>query len=470
MTAQDGAREEILIVGGGLVGSLASIYLQRRGFDVTIYERSPDMRQIAATADAGGRSINLVVASRGVRALQAVGLWDGARELSVPVTGRMVHSVNGELSYQPYGRDDSECNYSISRAGLNRFLITAAEERGVRFVFSRRLMDADLEAGRLEFSDESSSARETVTAANLVVGADGAASAVRGAFRGRPGFEESMELLEHGYKELTIPAADGGSSRIDGNVLHVWPRGDMMLMALPDLEGSFTVTLYLPQRGEESIDSLDTEPKVVELFEKQFPDAIPLIPDFARMFLQNPAGELGTVRCRPWHIDDDVFLIGDAAHAIVPFFGQGMNAGFEDCRILDEILDKHGHGDWSGALREYTDTRKPDADAIADMALENFVEMRDHVGDPKFLLRKQVEHALEEKLPLEYRSRYSMVMYGSHIPYGVARNVGEIQRGILDELCAGLQSASELDWDRARKLIHEKLTPYLEVCGAHLDY
>ena len=188
------------------------------------------------------------------------------------------------------------------------------------------------------------------------------------------------------------------------------------------------------------------------------------------MFLENPAGELGTVRCRPWHIDDRAFLIGDAAHAIVPFFGQGMNAGFEDCRILDEILDTHGRGDWKSALKEYTETRKGDADAIADMALENFVEMRDRVGDPKFLLRKQVEHALEDKLPLEYRSRYSMVMYGSHIPYSVAREAGEIQRAILEQLCAGLESVSELDWEAARRLIRERLKPYLDARDAHLDY
>jgi kynurenine 3-monooxygenase len=456
----------IAIVGGGLVGSLAAVYLARRGFDVTVYERFPDIR---AARDAGGRSINLVVAARGVRALERVGLKEGVLALTVPVLGRMVHAVDGELSYQPYGKDDSECNYSISRAELNRFLIDAAESRGVLYAFEHRLVAAELESGRLEFELSGAGERRSV-AAGCVLGADGAASAVRGALRGRPGFEDSMDLLEWGYKELTIPAGEGGAYRLAPDALHIWPRHRIMLMALPDRGGSFTVTLYLPHRGESSFAELDTEAEVERLFESQFRDAIPLIPGFAASFLSHPTGELGTVRCRPWHLRGRVALIGDAAHAIVPFFGQGMNAGFEDCRVLDELLDRHGTEGFERVFTEYTATRKPNADAIADMALDNFVEMRDRVADPAFLVRKQVEHRLEEELPREYRSRYSMVMYGAHIPYRAAQEIGEIQNGILDELCDGLVSASDLDLAKAKRLIRDKLAPYLESRRISLDY
>jgi len=456
----------IAIVGGGLVGSLEAVYLARRGFDVTVYERLPDIRAIR---DAGGRSINLVVASRGVRALEQVGLKDGVLALTMPVRGRMVHSVEGELSYQPYGRDASECNYSISRAELNRFLIDAAESCGVRYAFEHRLLAADLEAGKLELEIHGSGERGSV-AALRVLGADGAASAVRGALRGRPGFEESMDLLDWGYKELTIPPGDGDTYRLQPDALHIWPRGRIMLMALPDRGGSFTVTLYLPHRGESSFAEIDSEAKVEALFDAHFRDAIPLIPGFASSFLSNPTGELGTVRCRPWHLRARVALIGDAAHAIVPFFGQGMNAGFEDCRVLDELLDRHGAEGWERVFTEYTAARKPNADAIADMALDNFVEMRDRVADPAFLLRKQVEHRLEEELPREYRSRYSMVMYGAHIPYRAAQEIGEIQRGILDELCAPLASPADLDLGKAKRLIRDRLAPYLARRRVSLDY
>jgi kynurenine 3-monooxygenase len=329
---------------------------------------------------------------------------------------------------------------------------------------------ADLEAGRLEFADDSGEDRTTVDAPSVVLGADGAASAVRAALAKRADFEESVDLLDYGYKELTIPAGPGGSFPIEKHALHIWPRGRLMLMALPNRDGSFTVTLYLPHHGESSFESLDTGVRVVELFETQFPDAIPLIPDLTADFFANPTGHLGTVRCRPWHLENRVGLIGDAAHAIVPFFGQGMNAGFEDCRVLDGLLDEHGTGDWGRVLREYSAARKPNADAIAEMALENFIEMRDRVGDPRFRLRKEVEHLLEERLPAEYRSRYSMVMYGCRIPYRVAREAGVVQRAILDRLCDGLSSSAELDLDLARRLIAEELTPYLERRGVSLDY
>ncbi|MCP3980205.1 MAG: FAD-dependent monooxygenase [bacterium] len=449
--------QPVAVVGAGLVGSLLSIFLRERGFEVTTYERSEDIRNAGSGS---GRSINLVMTSRGIRALERVGLRPEAMRLTVPVTGRMLHGMRGELTFQPYGRDESECNYSISRRELNQFLIDRAEERGVEFRFDHALDGADLERGRLRFGD-----REVEAA--TVFGTDGAVSGVRAAMKGRAGFDESMELLEYGYKELLIPRDRG--ARIELNALHIWPRGRVMLMALPNLDGSFTVTLYLPYEGPSGFAELDDEAEVLSFFERQFPDAVALIPDLTREFFENPTGNLGTVRCLPWHVGGKAALVGDAAHAIVPFFGQGMNCGFEDCTELGRLIDADEHDDWGTLFAAYQSARKGNADAIADMALENFVEMRDRVGDAGFLLRKQVEHRLEVEMPQRFRSRYSMVMY-SHIPYRAARDAGRIEDEILDELCRSIDSAEALDLDAARALIERKLTPFLDANGINLNY
>jgi len=450
-------------VGAGLVGSLLSTYLTRRDMRVEVWERRHDPR--VSSVD-GGRSINLVLTSRGIEALRHVGLEEIVLRHTVAVTGRMMHAVDGTLTFQPYGRDDSECNHSISRSALNRLLIDAAEERGVRFHFGKRMTEADLRQGRLSFADDTNGKDETVET-DRVFGADGAYSAVRTTMQLLEGYHEAIEPLGHGYRELLIPAGENGSYRIEKHALHIWPRGHLMLMALPNLDGSFTATLYLPQEGSYGFRELNRPEKVMLLFERYFPDAIPLIPDLAQSFLANPAGHLGTVRCHPWHVEGRAVLIGDAAHAIVPFFGQGMNCGFEDCVVLDRLIDEHG--EWEAVFAAFTHERKPHADAIADMALENFIEMRDLVGDTRFLLRKQVELRLERHWPGEYRSRYSMVMYGG-VAYGVAQEAGRIQQEILDELCDGLASAEELDANRARRLIGEKLTPFLERHAVDLRY
>ncbi len=461
-----GTQTDVVVVGAGLVGSLVAIALSRRGLRVSVYERRPDPRLGGAE---GGRSINLVVAARGIRSLERFGLWRAVRELTVPVTGRMVHARSGELTFQPYGRDESECNHSVPRGALNRFLVGEAEGNGVRFAFGKRLVTAELETGRLFFDDGEGTDVTEVQAPRLL-GADGAASAVRAAMSRVAGFEESIEPLGYGYKELTIPPAPDGSYRIDARSLHVWPRGRIMLMALPNRDRSFTVTLYLPLGGEDGFDRIGDAAAVQRLFDREFADAAPLIEDLTRSFLDNPTGTLGTVRCRPWRHRDRVALIGDAAHAIVPFFGQGMNCGFEDCRVLDELLETHGLDDWERVLDEYARVRKPEGDAIAEMALDNFVEMRDRVGEPSFLLRKAVEHRLEEALPAEYRSRYSMVMYADAIPYRIAQRAGEVQRALLDELCRGLDDPARLDLERARDLIRDRLTPFLREHGVRLDY
>ncbi len=457
------SHHEITIVGGGLVGCLLAIYLRRHGVAVRVLEARSDMR---ASGAAGGRSINLVVTERGLRALDVVGLKQQALELTVPVTGRMIHAEDGSRVFQPYGRDVSECNYSISRAELNVFLMNQAEACGARFEFEQPLAAADLDTGQLTV--EGQGGRRTVDA-DVVIGADGAASAVRRAMVQRPGFEDSAELLAHGYKELLIPADANGGYRIEKHALHIWPRGRVMLMALPNLDGSFTVTLYLPQKGPSGFAELDSGAAIEGFFAREFPSSVALMPDLVGHFRANPTGELGTVRCRPWHVDGRALLIGDAAHAIVPFFGQGMNCGFEDCRILDELLTDRGLDDLAATFRAFDAARKPNADAIADMALENFVEMRDRVGDPAFRLRKEVEHRLESAFPEEYRSRYSMVMY-SHIPYATAQAAGRIQEELLAEICRDLETADDLDLSDARRKIGERLTPFLEEHGVSLDY
>ncbi len=457
---------EVSIAGGGLVGTLLAIFLVRRGLRVTVWERRLDPR---GAGESGGRSINLVATTRGMQALGRVGLDKLVERLTVAVTGRMIHSADCELTFQPYGRDVSEFNHSVSRGALNRLLIVEAERRGVQFRFGMRLAGGDVRAGRWTFVDESTG-QSLETEQSVLFGADGAGSAARAALAKLGGaYVESVEPLGHGYKELLLPAAEQGRYRIEKNALHLWPRGQIMLMALPNLDGSFTVTLYLPEEGPSSFRGLDTPQKVRELFGREFPDAIPLIPDLAESFFANPTGELGTVRFCPWHFAGRVALIGDAAHAIVPFFGQGMNCGFEDCAVLDALLDEHGENDWATVFEAFTRARKPHADAIADMALENFVEMRDQVADPGFLLRKAVEHRLERDWPLEYRSRYSMVMYGG-VPYRVAQQAGEIEREILDELCAGLATADRLDVARARRLIRDRLTPFLARHSVDLGY
>jgi len=456
-------RGEVTIVGGGLVGSLLAILLARRGHDVTVRERRSDLSEGPVEA---GRSINLVVTRRGIRALERVGLAERALGLTVPVHGRMVHGPTGSVAFQPYGRDTSECNHSISRAALNEFLVREAAASGARLRFDSRLVEADLELGRLVFEDPRDGRREEVRA-RVVFGADGAGSAVRAARARLPGFEERLEPLGHGYKELDIPPGPDGGFRIERNALHVWPRGAFMLMALPNPDGNFTVTLYLPERGPFGFDRIDAPARVTALFREQFADALPLIPDLETAFFDRPTGALATVRCRPWRLGDRALLLGDAAHAIVPFFGQGMNCGFEDCTVLDDLVE--GGAGWGAVFEEFERLRKPNADAIADMAIENFVEMRDRVGDACFLLRKAVEHRLEIEMPFEYRSRYSMVMY-SHIPYRTAQEAGELQQTILDELCRDLASAEDLDLDRARRLVRERLGPLLRRRAVSLDY
>jgi len=446
-----GDGKPVAVVGAGLAGSLLAVFLARRGFAVTIYERLPDMRRDEIPA---GRSINLALAHRGIRPLQAVGLYDPVRRLLIPMRGRMLHDLQGKISLTPYGRTPAEVIYSISRPGLNRLLMDAAEQAGARILFNQRCEDLDLDAGVVRLVDETTGQRYQV-AATPVFATDGGGSAARQALAKRRGVTVREDILPHGYKELTIPAAADGTHQMVREALHIWPRGGYMLIALPNLDGSFTATLFLAREGRPSFASLQDPGGLRQLFTKEFADALELIPAFEQEFYAHPTGTMGTVHAASWHADDHLLLLGDAAHAIVPFHGQGMNCAFEDCLVLDECIAALGD-DWSGVFAEFERRRRPDAEAIAEMALENYVEMRDMVRDPKFQLQKQLGFLLEERHPRVFVPRYSMVMF-HHLPYSDARRRGAIQQTILDTLTAGSPLLGDIDLARADRLVREHL-------------
>lgn len=447
---------DIAIVGAGPVGALLAIYLARRGLKPTLFERRSDIRK---QAKAEGRSINLAISRRGIHALEQLGFSAAVLQEAVPMYGRLMHSVQGALTFQRYGVDDSQFINSISRAGLNRFLLERAEKDfKIPICFQHRLVQADFNAGRLTFRDEANGA-EIAVQAGLTFGTDGSASAVRRAFENTPEFTLQEINPKTSYKELTI-LDDHGRHKMKTNCLHIWPRGKFLLIALPNFDGSFTCTLFLPSEGEISFASLATPEAIEAFFKTHFPDAVPLIDRLAQSFLENPTGGLSMIKCYPWTSPEkNAVLLGDAAHAIIPFFGQGMNCGFEDVVALDRLLgeSKDGAVHWKHVLGAFEQERKPRADAIANLSTENFTEMRDRVGDTGFLLQKAVEHLLEEKFPGEYISRYGMVSF-TRIPYDEAVRIGEIQKEMLNELCRGLQKPEQVDLERAGRLIRERLS------------
>ena len=445
------SKDNITLVGAGLAGSLLSIYLAKRGLQVEVYERRPDMRKVEISA---GRSINLALSVRGLHALQKAGLRERIMQIAIPMKGRMLHSINGELSLVPYGRKESEVINSVSRAELNMQLITAAEEHGVEINFNQRCTGLDFESGTLKLYDEGSN-HDSVRQTSVVIGTDGSASAIRAEMAKLGSGHYSKDDLEHGYKELTIPAGSDGQFLLEKNALHIWPRKSYMLIALPNLDGSFTCTLFFPMTGEPSFESLTTGEAVLAFFGEQFPDALDLMPTLVEDFFTNPTGALATIRCQPWHVAGKACLLGDAAHAIVPFFGQGINCGFEDCVVLDECISTYG-SNWQKIFQEFEKRRKINTDAIAELSLANYFEMRDHVADPMFALKKQVEFALEERYPEKFIPKYSMVSF-HHIPYSGALAKGKIQEKILAELCQSVESVEDLDWEKADALIKEKL-------------
>ncbi len=444
--------KEITLVGAGLAGSLLAILLARRGHRVTIHERRPDPRKAGASR---GRSINLALANRGIHALEQAGLMERLRAALIPMAGRMLHDEQGRLQLVPYGNKPHEVIYSVSRGGLNELLMDAAEATGrVAIRFGEACIGVDFSGRKVRIrSGESPETRDFPY--EVLIGTDGSASAVRAAILEKTGGDLDDAPLGHGYKELSIPAGSGGAFRMEKNALHIWPRGEYMLIALPNADGSFTATLFLPNSGEESFEALKSEQDVWRLFERRFADAIPLLPDFEEQFFENPTGHLETIRCRPWSFEDHALVLGDAAHAIVPFHGQGANAAFEDCEALDGLLDEKDKT-WDQIFAEFESLRRPNADAIADMALENYVEMRSTVREPLFQLKKEISFRLEERHPRRFIPRYSMVMF-HRIPYAEAQRLGAIQAGILDELTKTAKSVDQVDFALADRLIEERM-------------
>ena len=445
--------QTITLVGAGLTGPLLAISLAQRGFSVQIFERRPDMRLTRVSA---GRSINLAVSTRGIHALREAGLWHQMSRIIIPMKGRMMHSLAGELTFQPYGKNDTEVINSISRADLNVALMNAAEAQGVTIYFNERCTGIDWNAGAVRFRNEETG-RETAVDSEVVIGTDGSASALRLDMQKQRHLNFSQEVLDYGYKELTIAAGPGGKHVLELHALHIWPRGAYMLIALPNIDGTFACILFLPFEGPESFATLDTTEKALHFFQERFADAVPLMPQLQENYSANPTGSMVTVQCAPWQVDGKVLLLGDAAHAIVPFFGQGMNCAFEDCTVFLELLDQYGP-DWRKLFQEFEHARKQNTDSIADMALENFIEMRDRVADPKFLFKKKAELALEAKYPRHFVPKYAMVTF-HRVPYSVALSRGKIQDRLLAELCDPIARIEDLDWKKADRLIHRDLIP-----------
>ncbi len=446
--------KKIAIVGGGLAGSLVSVMLGQRGYDVTVYEKRPDMRTKEVDA---GRSINLALAQRGIKALSAAGLMDDVEPLLIPMRGRQLHLPGGKQEFSPYGQREHEVIYSVSRELLNSLMLTASEQHElVNVEFEQDCQTIDFDQKQISFRDLNTGA-DNVVDYDILIGCDGAGSRVRRQLMPLVNGSSSSEILDHDYKELTIPAGKDAQHQIKKEALHIWPRGGYMLIALPNLDGSFTVTLFMPKQGEPSFESLNDVASVTKFFESQFPMALELIPDLAREFFANPTGLLGTLRCEPWSYGDSVVILGDASHAIVPFHGQGMNAAFEDCDEFCQLLDGFDH-DWGRTIAKFGAVRKPHADAIADLALENYVTMRDSVMDEQFQLKKEVGFELERKYPDRFTPRYSMVMFHS-IGYADALSRGKIQDELLSELTRGKDSCDAVDWELAAQMVEERLLP-----------
>ena len=455
---------QVTIIGAGLAGSLLAIYFAKRGIPVDVYEARGDMRREEMSA---GRSINLALSNRGIAALREVGMDEYMLAEAVPMYGRMIHTVSGGTKLLPYSGRQGEYINSVSRAGLNIALMNEAEQYpGVQFVFNERCVDFDCSSGEVMF--ESGRTRRSDT----VIATDGAGSAVRQSMeRQLPSFEISSVFLEHGYKELHIPSGSSDDRFvIEKNALHIWPRRQFMMIALPNSDGSFTCTLFLAHKSSppyeggvaaasadgvvlSSFDQLTTAEAVLDFFNREFPDAVPLMPTFVEDFFENPTGQLGTVKCWPWNVGGKALLLGDSAHAVVPFYGQGMNCAFEDVRMLDSLIEKRGT-DWETIYEEYGELRKINTDAIADMAEENFYEMRDRVADPVFQRKRELETKLEQTFP-DYFSKYSMVTFREDLPYSVAKEKGSAQDRFLMEICAAIEDVSEIDPNQVMAAINE---------------
>jgi kynurenine 3-monooxygenase len=446
-------KKETVVIGAGLVGSLLSIYLSKRGYNIKIYERRVDMRTEKISA---GRSINLALSDRGIKALEEVGIMEEIKKIAIPMHGRYIHNADGSTAYQPYGNDGQFIN-SVSRGELNKMLMNLAEKNGVEIFFNQKCESINWKTDEIIFENIANHKLQTINY-KLCFGSDGAFSAARLTHQlQHDRFQYQQYYIDFGYKELNIPAGPNGEFMMEKNALHIWPRGNYMLIALPNIDGSFTCTLFFPFEGETSFATLTAKEKVKTFFENTFTDAVSLMPTLEEDFFNNPTSSLVTVKCFPWIREDRFALIGDAAHAIVPFFGQGMNCGFEDCRVLNELIDKHNE-DWNLILDEYQTLRKPDGDAIAELALNNFIEMRDKVGDPKFLLQKKIEAAFSKKHPDKWTPAYTQVTFSPQIRYSDALKNSIKQEAIMQQVMALADIENNWQSDSMEKKILELLS------------
>ena len=420
-------RKDVIIVGAGLAGSLCALYMLKRGFKVRLYERRADMRKAVLVA---GRSINLALSVRGWTALEKVGVDAHVKEISIAMPKRVMHDLEGNLTDQFYGNQD-QAIYSVPRGELNVLLMNLAQERGAELFFNQKCFDVDLENPKLIF-ENTIDAKISNVSCDLIIGADGAFSAIRTKMMKQDRFQYSQYYIEHGYKELLIPANADGSHKIEKNALHIWPRGNFMLIALPNLDGSYTCTLFSPFEGKDSFKELKTPKDITKFFNSVFKDFTPLIPDLVEQFLHNPTASLGIFKCFPWNVKDFCVLIGDSAHATVPFYGQGMNASFEDCRVLDDLIEEH-EGDMLRTLNEFSQIRKPNGDGVQDLSLHNFIVMRDRTADPIFLLQKKIEQKFAQLYPEKWLPLYSMVSF-SNISYAEAWVIGMEQEKLMSKI------------------------------------
>ncbi|MHA7059963.1 FAD-dependent oxidoreductase [Aquimarina sp. M1] len=436
--------KNIAIVGSGLAGSLLAIYLKKRGHHITVFDRRPDIRKV----EFSGRSINLAMSVRGWKALDRIGIGDEIRTLAIPMDKRAMH-VNGQPEYYQYYGKEGEAIYSISRGVLNRKMITLAEVSGAVFRFNEKVWDVNLPEAKI-YTGETEKGEWKEYQYDMIFGCDGAFSRVRHKMQRRSRFDYSQDFLDAGYKELSIPANDDGTHKLDKNSLHIWPRGKFMLIALPNLDGSFTCTLFMPHEGENSFKSLAKENELLGFWKKHFKDTIALMPTLLRDFENNPTSALVTMKCYPWTYWDKVALVGDSAHAIVPFYGQGINAGFEDISILDDIIEEYKGENWQEIFEKYQETRKPSTDAIAELSYRNFVEMSSKTANPNFLLRKKIEKRFSEKYPDKWIPLYTRVTF-THRPYAEALKIGDQQAKIMSEIMQIENIEEKWDSDEVEK-------------------
>ena len=453
-------KDNILIIGAGLCGSLLALRLAQRGYKVEVYESRPDLRTTDISA---GRSINLALSDRGLKALRLCGMEEKAREICIPMYGRLMHDTLGNTFASNYSGREGEYINSISRGDLNAILLDEAEKHeNVNIHFNKKCKNVDIENTIAHFKDYKTKEKFSIDA-DVIFGTDGVGSSLRKSYVSERKFlfSYSQNYLNHGYKELEIPADKTGNHQISKGHLHIWPRGDFMLIALPNMDGSFTVTLFLSyDEGEFNFENLITEEKISAFFEKEFPDALALIPNIKEEFFNNPTGPLGTIKCSPWSYQNKTILLGDSAHAIVPFYGQGMNASFEDVVVFDEVLNEDLN-DWSSIFKTYQKVRKQDTDAIADLAIDNFHEMKDHVSNPLFKEKRKIEMDLEKTFPNQYSSKYSLVTFNEKIGYNEAMKRGRAQDKALLNLIADHEVHTHLNMSKEElrfildKVIHE---------------